>query len=144
RVLANKLIIFHKNTAEVFLGTYDEFLETIGWEEEASPEKTNEKSKEKPSNKHSKQQDIDLAKKQGQRLKTLKKDYESIESEILMLEDALKNKNEEVLKMVQERADGSQIPKLYKTIGGLQLQLDDCYSKLEELFRQMDGLQVVA
>ena len=141
RVLANKLIIFHKNKAEVFLGTYDEFLETIGWEEEASIEK----SKEKSSDKHSKQQEGDLAKKQGQRLKSLKKDYEKIEGEILRLEDALKNKNEEVLKMVQERADdGSQIPKLYKTIGELQSRLDGCYSKLEELFRQMDGLQVIA
>lgn len=140
RALANKLVIFHKNTAEVFLGSYDEFLETIGWEEEASIEKT----KEKPSNTRSKQQDLDSTKQQGQRLKSLKKEYENIEAEILRLEGEIKHKNEEVLKMVQDRADGSQIPKLYKTIGELQSRLDVCYTKLEELFRQMDGLQVIA
>lgn len=32
--IANKLIIFHKGIAEFFDGTYDEFLEKIGWETE--------------------------------------------------------------------------------------------------------------
>jgi ATP-binding cassette subfamily F protein 3 len=34
RAIANKLIIFHKGIAEFFDGTYDEFLEKIGWETE--------------------------------------------------------------------------------------------------------------
>lgn len=32
RKVATKLIIFHHGVAELFLGTYDEFLEKIGWE----------------------------------------------------------------------------------------------------------------
>ena len=32
RAIANKLVIFHKGRAEFFDGTYDEFLEKIGWE----------------------------------------------------------------------------------------------------------------
>lgn len=36
RSIANKLIIFHKGIAELFDGTYDEFLEKIGWETEES------------------------------------------------------------------------------------------------------------
>jgi len=32
RAIANKLIIFHKGVAEFFDGTYDEFLDKIGWE----------------------------------------------------------------------------------------------------------------
>jgi len=132
RVLANKLVIFHENRAEFFPGTYDEFLETIGWEEESSLEKTKEKS----LNKHSKPEDAGPAKKQTRELKSLKKDYENMESEILKLEDGLKNKNEEVLRMVQERGDVSQIQELYKTIGKMQSRIDDCYSQMEELFRQ--------
>ena len=34
RAVATKLVIFHKGIAEVFDGTYDEFLEKIGWEVE--------------------------------------------------------------------------------------------------------------
>jgi ATP-binding cassette subfamily F protein 3 len=34
RNLATKLIIFHNGNAELFNGTYDEFLEKIGWESE--------------------------------------------------------------------------------------------------------------
>jgi ATP-binding cassette subfamily F protein 3 len=35
RAVATKLVIFHKGRAEFFDGTYDEFLEKIGWEVEA-------------------------------------------------------------------------------------------------------------
>ena len=35
RAVATKLVIFHKGIAEFFDGTYDEFLEKIGWEVEA-------------------------------------------------------------------------------------------------------------
>lgn len=34
RSLVNKLIVFHKGGAEFFHGTYDDFLEKIGWEDE--------------------------------------------------------------------------------------------------------------
>ena len=140
RALANKLVIFHENTAQFFPGTYDEFLETIGWEEESSLKK----STEKPSRKYSKPEDAAPAKKQTRELRSLKKDYENMETEILKLEDDLKNKNEEVLRMLQERDDVSRIQELYKTIGKMQLQIDDCYSKMEELFRQMDSLRITA
>jgi ATP-binding cassette subfamily F protein 3 len=140
RALANKLVIFHKDTAEVFLGTYDEFLDTIGWEEESSAQTP----KGKPSNKNPKSEDRGLAKKQVQRLKSLKKVYEDMENEILGLEQYLKDKNEEVLEMVRERADGPDIQGLYRAIGDLQTRLDGRYAEMEELFRQMDGLQAIA
>jgi len=34
RRVATKLIIFHRGKAELFLGSYDDFLEKVGWEEE--------------------------------------------------------------------------------------------------------------
>lgn len=34
RAVATKLVIFHQGKAELFLGSYDEFLEKIGWEGE--------------------------------------------------------------------------------------------------------------
>lgn len=136
RVLANKLIVFHKETAEVFPGTYDEFLEAVGWEEEAPLKKP----KKKASNKDLRRQDADMAKKQGRRLKSLKKEYEKIESELLKLEDDLNDKNEEALKMVREKADGAEIQALYKTIGEMQSRIDGSYSKMEELLKQIDSL----
>ncbi|MGI4993998.1 ABC-F family ATP-binding cassette domain-containing protein [Halobacteriovorax sp. GFR7] len=39
RSCVNKLVIFRKDGAEFFEGTYDEFLEKIGWEEDAKPVK---------------------------------------------------------------------------------------------------------
>lgn len=43
RSCVNKLVIFRKDGAEFFEGTYDEFLEKIGWEEDVKP------AKEKPA-----------------------------------------------------------------------------------------------
>ena len=45
RRLADALIIFHKGGAEYFDGTYDDFLEKIGWEEEAGGKAKEEKIK---------------------------------------------------------------------------------------------------
>ena len=45
RRLADALIIFHKGGAEYFDGTYDDFLEKIGWEEEAGAKPKKKKSK---------------------------------------------------------------------------------------------------
>lgn len=36
RQVATKLVIFHRGKVEVYPGTYDEFLDSIGWEEEAN------------------------------------------------------------------------------------------------------------
>ena len=58
RRLADALIIFHKGSAEYFDGTYDEFLEKIGWEEEEDLKPKKRKSnintkREKSSRSHS-------------------------------------------------------------------------------------------
>lgn len=39
RTLAQNLIIFHQGRAQFFRGGYDDFLEKVGWEGEAAPEK---------------------------------------------------------------------------------------------------------
>lgn len=39
RSCVNKLVIFRRDGAEFFEGTYDEFLEKIGWEEDMQPKK---------------------------------------------------------------------------------------------------------
>ena len=44
RKTVNKLVIFQHGTAELFLGSYDDFLDNIGWEEEG-PQKRQKKPK---------------------------------------------------------------------------------------------------
>ena len=43
REVCDRLIVFSKEGADCFDGTYDEFLEKIGWDEEEIEEKTKKK-----------------------------------------------------------------------------------------------------
>ena len=101
RTLANKLVVFHKNTAEVFHGTYDEFLDKIGWEEEASLKKP---KKEKPSknSKALKREAVNFEKQKRHDLKKLIKESGSLEKKILKLEAVITQKNDEAVRVSAE------------------------------------------
>jgi ATP-binding cassette subfamily F protein 3 len=133
RRLANKLVIFHEGRAEFFAGTYDEFLDTIGWEEEMNLNGS------KTVKKGPKLRAASSAKKQARKVSALKKKYGSAESEILTLEKELELKNAEAERMALE-GPRVEVSRLYKLIGGLQEQLDGLYTRLEELSAEIDGL----
>lgn len=142
RSLATKLIIFHEDRAELYDGTYDNFLETTGWEEEG-PRKA-PKPKKKPSKKSQKHRvkEPDPAREDKRRLKALTKEYEEVESELKTLEGELEVKNNEVQKLVSKGGDGEKISVLYKDIAGTQSKIDQQYKKMEALLAQMDGLKM--
>ncbi|MCK4846751.1 MAG: ABC-F family ATP-binding cassette domain-containing protein, partial [Deltaproteobacteria bacterium] len=137
RVLANKLVIFHKGTAELFTGTYDEFLDTIGWEEEASLKKPSTTTKQSSSD-----DSDDGAKKPSRGMGAVQKEYEKTEKEIRTLEDELKVKHEEATELSSKGGKSGRIEarKLYKVIGDIQKKVDNNYTRLEELTEEMVSL----
>lgn len=136
RALANKLIVFHKGGAELFLGTYDEFLEKIGWEEEASlkkPEK-DKKIKKKTVQAHS-------SKKTERKLKALRRDCDKLEERTKALEATLEKKNKETEAASETGANHNELAKLYSESGLMQTEVDENYQKMEELMEAIETLQ---
>ncbi|HHH19943.1 MAG TPA: ABC-F family ATP-binding cassette domain-containing protein, partial [Campylobacterales bacterium] len=95
RRLADALIIFHKGGAEYFDGTYDEFLEKIGWEEEESSTQEKPKaSKPKIDNKERKKLRSALIQARSKENAKPKKELVVCEEKIMELEEQLDIENE--------------------------------------------------
>ena len=142
RTLANKLIVFRAGGAELFTGTYDEFLDRVGWDEEdqikrpkgSSTKKTDVKAKGKGKGKG----EGKLIKEQRLRLGAAKREYEKTEQEILELEDRLKLKNDEAMSLATEGGGGNgELRKIYEDLGKLQQTIEDHYSRLEKLTEEI-------
>lgn len=135
RALATKLIIFRDGNAELFLGTYDEFLEKIGWSDEEGAKPAKKKSKSKDT----KKQKAFLINEKSKKLKPLKKDLEKTEKNIEKLESSLEAANKEVTSLAQN-GQSSELKNLYKKISITQSEVDSAYKSMDDLMAKIESL----
>ncbi len=143
--LANKLIVFHEDRAVLFDGTYENFLETTGWEEEGPKKSLRANKKQDKKYKKIKTKKPDSSKEDKLRLKTLTKEYEEVEEVIKTLESELEARNKEVQELVSRGGDaarGEKIKGLYRAIGETQSKIEGRYKKMERLLAGMDELKI--
>ena len=128
RRLADALIIFHKGGAEYFDGTYDEFLEKIGWEEEegAAPKK----KKPKINHKERKKLRKAVMQERNELRKPYTKEIKLCEEKIETLEVALEAKNAE-LEKASSSGDNDAIMELSREVGLVQQEVDAFFERLE-------------
>jgi ABC-type multidrug transport system ATPase subunit len=119
RIAFNKLVVCHKRTQELFLGSYDEFLEQVGWEEE-QPEKKVVDAPAKPRETPS---------------KPSKSEIKACEDQIALLEQAVE-KNNQKLAQISQTGNGPEIKQLLATIEQEQKKIDALYEKLGKLYEQ--------
>jgi ATP-binding cassette subfamily F protein 3 len=123
RALATKLIVFHRGKAEVFNSSYDEFLEKIGWEEEAD----GNGGRKKPTVRV----DYDQKKEREKAARKEKVRIERLEAQILKSESALKKYNEQ-LEIEANRNNVAQINELSTKIRRVKREIEDLYSQYGE------------
>ena len=137
RRLADALIIFHKGGAEYFEGTYDEFLEKIGWEEEEGSKP--KKKKPKIDYKERKRLRKELISERN----TLRQPYtktvtlcetkiESIEKEIAVLETKLAE--------VSAAGDNSAMIEYSTMLGKLHEEVEQLFASLEEATEKEEAI----
>jgi ATP-binding cassette subfamily F protein 3 len=128
RRLADALIIFHKGGAEYFDGTYDEFLEKIGWEEEegSKPKKKTPKINHKERKKLRK---AVIAERNTER-KAYTKEIKECEDKIEKLEADMLVENK-ALDEASNRGDNDTIMEYSKEVGLLQQEIDALFERLE-------------
>ena len=129
RRLADALIIFHKGGAEYFDGTYDEFLEKIGWEEEEGMVKV---KKVKPKINHKERKKLRKAVTQARNevRKPYTKEIRLCEEKIEVLESDIAVKNE-ALEKASNSGDNDVIMELSKEVGLVQQDIDAYFERLE-------------
>lgn len=136
RRVANRLIVFGKSGAEVFNGTYDEFLEKIGWEEE---EETQKKKNPKTNKQENKKIKAALIQERGKLTTPLKKEIDSLEDEIAKDEEKLENYKKELLE-ASNKKESAKVTELSKIVSKEKDSIDAKFKKLEILHEKLDKI----
>jgi ATP-binding cassette subfamily F protein 3 len=118
RALATKLIVFHRGRVDVFNSDYDEFLDKIGWEEEADG--NGAAKKPTPRNDYNEKKEREKAERRE------KTRIAKLEAQIMKSETALKKYHEQ-LEIEARRNNLLQINELSKKISQVKREIEDLY-----------------
>ena len=138
RRVCDRLIIFVKEGAEYFDGTYDEFLEKIGWDEDEE-EKPTEKAAPKSTTKENKKLRAELVRERNKLTSPLKKKVDKLEEEIMELENTLSIKHEELIE-ASNAGDSATLMELSKTVSEMENQVEELFELLEIEQNQLDEI----
>ena len=146
RRLANALIIFHKGGAEYFEGSYDEFLEKIGWEDETVgtdqgvDPKPKKASKPKLDNRERKKRRSALIQSRSKENAPYKKELEFCEERIMEREEELEVENKKLTEASNSGNNAIMI-EASQNIGKLQKEIDELFERLEVASEALDEIE---
>ncbi len=129
RELADQLIIFREGGAEFFDGTYDQFLEKIGWDEEIT-NAPKAKAIQQGNKKEQKQQRTALIQERSKLLNPLKKEIDFCENTIMNLEEKLKNSHALLIEC-SNKGESGKLQELSKQIGVDEKMIEELFERLE-------------
>ena len=139
--IANRLIVFKDNRVSVFEGTYQEFLEKEGWEdEEVRVPRKKERSKGL-NKKEMRRKKSELIKEKSRKTGPLKKKIDLLETKIDENDQSIDNLNQQLLEASQTQ-DGNRIRVLSKQLADLQSQTDEMFEDLEVHMNEFEGLEM--
>jgi ATP-binding cassette subfamily F protein 3 len=123
RALATKLIVFHRGKVDVFNGSYDDFLEKIGWEEE----KDGRSARKKPTSRFN----YTEKKERERAARREKARVEKLEAQIIKNEETLRRYTEQ-LEIEARGNNPAQITELSEKIGRLKHEIEELYREYAE------------
>ena len=138
RSVADRVVVFAKDGAEVFDGGYDLFLEKIGWEEEEVVKK--EKKNPKSNQYENKKIRASLIQERNSKTKGLKKEIEELENEIIQTEESLEVNQKELIKL-SNQGESSKIIEFYKIIASQEEKIESSFLRLEIVQSKFDSIQ---
>jgi ATP-binding cassette subfamily F protein 3 len=139
--VAQKLIVFYSDRIEFFDGTYQEFLEKIGWEEELNSEDNKKNSSGNiHDKKYLKRQRAIAVQEKSKAVKPVKKRIEKLEEKIILLEDEETKLGQDMQK-ASESGNVEQMGKVSKRISEIQKEIEDCFEELEEKTLELEEIE---
>ena len=133
--LANRLVIFDRGRARVFEGTYQNFLERLGWsdEDEGRGERV-----ERESKKEQRRRRAEIVAERSRVLKPLKTRMDELEKTVIALEEQLEAVNRDLLE-ASEKGDREAIVRLSRDLGQLRAAIDRRFEELERVTTEHDA-----
>ena len=136
--LAGRLVVFQHDHAYVFEGTYQQFLEKDGWEDEEFLRKPTVKNRteivadEKQTKKIRRQKRSAILTERAKILKPIEQRIDQIESDIISHEEQLKDLTQAMQKASQLKS-GAKIVELSQAMHSSRSTIDHLFEELEEL-----------
>ncbi len=127
--LANRLVVFKNDTVDVFEGTYQEFLEKVGWEDEESVVPKTQKSSI-VSKKELRQKKSEIITQKSKEIRPVKKMITALENDIEKNDIEITQVNEHLLKASLEQ-DGPNIQTYAKKLSKLENLNEQLFDDLE-------------
>jgi ATP-binding cassette subfamily F protein 3 len=134
--LATRLIVFDDGKVTLFKGTYQDFLDRVGWKDEEGPLQTKNEAATSADTKVNKKQlrrvRAELINEKSKILNGLQKKIDVTEHEIVRLEEKIENANNDLLD-ASVKGDGEIIKSLSKAIHDDKCRVERLFYELEHL-----------
>ena len=137
--IATRLIVFDNGKATLFEGTYQDFLDRVGWNNEIPPLQRSPKVNEGKTvdRKLLRRLRAELVNEKSRTLGALQKRIVEIEREIMSLEAMAGQSNKDIVE-ASFKGDGTAINKLSKALHASQAKIDSLFSELEPLHIELE------
>ncbi len=134
--LAKRLVVFDESGPSIFEGTYQDFLDRVGWKSEASDAaqaKERESSERRRiDRKELRRQRADVISRRSKIITPLRERMEELERNIVTLERKIDEDNRDVLTAI-ERGYGKAIQSLSISIHNGRKEIDESFDELERV-----------
>ncbi len=127
--LANRLVVFKNSGIDVFEGSYQEFLDKEGWEDEKNCVVRKVKNTA-VSRKEIRRKKSEIINKKSKQINPVRKKIEKLENSIDKNEKLMKNINDELLKASLHQK-GSKIEEFSKKLADIENQNEFLFNELE-------------
>ncbi|MEW6602162.1 MAG: ABC-F family ATP-binding cassette domain-containing protein [Nitrospirota bacterium] len=139
--LATRLIVFDDGKVVLFEGTYQDFLDRIGWSGEQKTSRSGTETSPPPDQpvdkKLFRRVRAELINEKSRTLGALQKRIDEIEHEIIRLEEKTESDNKELLE-ASMRGDGDAIKVLSKALHDSRSRIDSLFPELEQLHEELE------
>jgi ATP-binding cassette subfamily F protein 3 len=140
--LATRLVVFDNGKVTFFEGTYQDFLDRVGWASENEISAPNLREDAPPDQTVSKKQlrrvRAELINKKSRTLGALKNRIDETESEIISLEEQTVQDNDNLLE-ASLKGNGEAIKSLSKSIHEAKLKIETLFSELERMHAEFES-----
>jgi ATP-binding cassette, subfamily F, member 3 len=139
--IANKLIVFQSGGVTIFNGSYAEFLDKVGWDEESEDREIGPKTSPDPTVNKKELRKIrsDIITRKNRTLKPLEDKISSLEKNISDGEKRLSSLNDEMIQAASSR-QGQRIQDLSRETHQIKEDIDVSYNQLDALTREYEDL----
>jgi ATP-binding cassette subfamily F protein 3 len=139
--LATRLIVFDDGKVTLFEGTYQDFLDRVGWKNEGEPAMAGGQVQgvegQAVNKKLLKRARAELINEKSRTLGALQKSVDEIEGRIMSLEEKVEHDNNELLE-ASMKGDGEAIKKLSKAVHDAKAEIETLFAELERMHHELE------